>query len=67
VILPEGVVVVTLVVLAAVVDSSSFEHDVNITATLQIKTIKLIIFFIITSFITEKFRIIPTFMSRVWR
>ena len=66
-ILPEGVVVVLLVVVAAVVDSSSFEHDVNITATLQIKTIKLIIFFIITSFITEKFRIIPTFMSRVWR
>jgi hypothetical protein len=67
VILPEGVVVVTLVAVAAVVDSSSFEHDVNITATPQIKTIKLIIFFIITSFITEKFRIIPTFMYRVWR
>ena len=64
--LPEGVVVVALVA-AAVVDSSSSEHDVNITATLQIKTIKLIIFFIITSFIKEKFRIIPTFMYRVWR
>ena len=65
-ILPEGVVVVLLVAaVAAVVDSSSFEHDVNITATLQIKTIKLIIFFIITSYIIEKSRIIPTFMYRL--
>ena len=62
--LPLAVVDVTEV-LAAVVDSSSFEHDVNITATLQIKTIQNSNFFIITSLIIEKCRIFPTFLYRV--
>jgi hypothetical protein len=44
----DDVVPVVLSVLV-VVDSSSFLHDTMITATLQIKTSKLIIFFIITS------------------
>ena len=44
------VLLAAVAAVAAVVDSSSFEHDVNTTATLQIKTKKLIIFFIITSF-----------------
>jgi hypothetical protein len=68
VIVPDAVVPVPAIfpAAAAVVDSSSFEHDVNITATLQIKTIQNSNFFIITSFIIEKCRIIPTFMHRVW-
>jgi len=61
-------VVVLLVAVAAavVVDSSFFAHD-PISATMPtIKTIQNSNFFIITSFIVEKCRIIPTFMSRVW-
>jgi hypothetical protein len=57
---------VVVVVVVGVVESSFFAHDTMITATLQIKTSRLIIFFIITSFIKEKCRIIPRFMYRVW-
>jgi hypothetical protein len=54
-------------VAVAVVDSSSFLHDPMSTTMPTINTIQNSNFFIITSSIIEKCKIIPTFMYRVWR
>jgi len=57
---------VVLVTAAAVVVYSSFLAQDPISATMPtIKTIQYSNFFIKTSFIIEKCRIIPTFMYRV--
>jgi len=63
--LPLAVVDVTEVLAAAVVDSSFLAHDPRSATVPTIKTIQNSNFFIITSFIVEKCRIIPTFMYRV--
>ena len=64
---PEAVVLREELHAAAVVVESSFLAHDPISATMPtIKTIQNSNFFIITSFIIEKCRIIPTFMYRVW-
>jgi hypothetical protein len=65
---PEAVVPVpaTFPAAAAVVDSSFFAHDPRSATVPTIKTIQNSKFFIITSFIVKKCRIIPTFIYRVW-
>ena len=50
----------------AVVESSDFLQAPMTAIMPTIKTIQNSNFFIITSFIIEKFRIIPTIMYRVW-
>ena len=56
-----------VVELSVVVAVSSFLAQDPMSATMPtIKTIQNSNFFIITSFIKEKRRIIPTFMSVVW-
>ena len=53
-------------VVAVVVESSDFLQAPMTAIMPTIKASQKIIFFIITSFIIEKCRIIPTFMYRVW-
>ena len=64
---PEAVVLREELHAAVVVVESSDYLQAPMTAIMPtIKASQKIIFFIITSFIIEKCRIIPTFMYRVW-
>ena len=65
---PEAVVLREELHAAAVVvvESSDFLQAPMTAIMPTIKASQKIIFYIITSFIIEKYRIIPTFMYRVW-
>ena len=66
VVLREELHAAAVVAAAVVVDSSDFLQAPMTAIMPTIMVSQKIIFFIITSFIIEKCRIIPTFMHRVW-